>query len=223
MLSNRITYQTWKLKKQIMYAMKCCIEADSVSCCYCLNYKNWFAELVEVNVKVSSYAKLRRKKITCVLLQALNIHITDQFDVINSCWKKLLLQFTSFFTFTGIGIDDTFVMLAAWRRTSVKLSVPERMAHMMSEAAVSITITSLTGMISFLIGIFSQFPSVQIFCFYSAMSVAFTYLWHITFFAACMSVFGHFEHRNLHYLGCEVKPVSVAIKGESNYFQIPLR
>lgn len=89
------------------------------------------------------------------------------------------------------------------------------MAHMMSEAAVSITITSLTGMISFLIGIFSQFPSVQIFCFYSAMSVAFTYLWHITFFAACMSVFGHFEHRNLHYLGCEVKPVSVAIKGES--------
>lgn len=117
------------------------------------------------------------------------------------------------FLMIGIGIDDTFVMLAAWRRTSVKLSVPERMGHMMSEAAVSITITSLTDMISFWMGIFSPFPSVRIFCTYSALAVAFTYLWHITFFAGCMSVFGYFEHRNLHGIfGCEVKPVSVAIK-----------
>lgn len=114
----------------------------------------------------------------------------------------------------GIGIDDTFVMLAAWRRTSVKLSVPERMGHMMSEAAVSITITSLTDMISFWMGVVSPFPSVKIFCIYSALAVAFTYLWHITFFAGCMAVFGNFEHRNLHGLfGCKVQPVSVAIKG----------
>lgn len=115
----------------------------------------------------------------------------------------------------GIGIDDTFVMLAAWRRTSMKLSVPERMGHMMSEAAVSITITTLTDAISFLMGIYSDFPSVKIFCIYTAMAVTFTYLWHITFFAGCMAVFGHFEHRNLHGIfGCEVKPVSVAIKGK---------
>lgn len=117
--------------------------------------------------------------------------------------------------FTGIGIDDTFVMLAAWRRTPVKLSVPERMGHMMSEAAVSITITSVTDMISFWMGIISPFPSVRIFCTYSALAVTFTYLWHITFFAGCMSLFGYFEQRNLHGIfGCEVKPVSVAIKGE---------
>lgn len=119
------------------------------------------------------------------------------------------------FCSTGIGIDDTFVMLAAWRRTSVKLSVPERMGDMMSEAAVSITISSLSNMISFMIGIINPFPSVQIFCAYSALAVAFTYLWHITFFAGCMSYFGNWEHRNLHGIfGCEVKPVSVAIKGE---------
>jgi uncharacterized membrane protein YdfJ with MMPL/SSD domain len=116
----------------------------------------------------------------------------------------------------GIGIDDTFVMLAAWRRTSVKLSVPERMGHTMSEAAVSITITSLTDMISFWMGIFSPFPSVRIFCTYSALAVAFTYIWHITFFAGCMSVFGYFEESNRHGIfGCEVKPLSVAIKGKN--------
>lgn len=120
------------------------------------------------------------------------------------------------FQFEGIGIDDTFVMLAAWRRTSVKLPVPERMGHMMSEAAVSITITSLTDMISFWIGIISPFPSVRIFCTYSALAVAFTYIWHITFFAGCMAVFGYFEQRNRHGIfGCEVKPVSVAIKGKT--------
>lgn len=71
------------------------------------------------------------------------------------------------FFITGIGIDDTFVMLAAWRRTSISKPVPERMAATLSEAAVSITITSLTDMISFFIGILSPFPSVQIFCIYS--------------------------------------------------------
>jgi hypothetical protein len=69
--------------------------------------------------------------------------------------------------FAGIGIDDTFVMLGAWRRTSVQLPVPERMGRMLSEAAVSITITSVTDMISFWIGIISPFQSVRIFCIYS--------------------------------------------------------
>lgn len=105
-------------------------------------------------------------------------------------------------------------MLAAWRRTSVKLSVPERMGHMLSEAAVSITITSLTDMISFWIGVISPFPSVRIFCAYSGLAVAFTYIWHITFFAGCMAVSGYCEHKNLHgTFGFKVSPVSVAIKG----------
>lgn len=68
----------------------------------------------------------------------------------------------------GIGIDDTFVMLAAWRRTPVTMSVPERMGHTMSDAAVSITITSVTDMVSLWIGMLSPFPSIQIFCLYSS-------------------------------------------------------
>jgi hypothetical protein len=52
--------------------------------------------------------------------------------------KTNFVNYVYFRNYTGIGIDDTFVMLAAWRRTSVKLSVPERMGQMMSEAAVSI-------------------------------------------------------------------------------------
>lgn len=49
------------------------------------------------------------------------------------------------FLLFGIGFDDTFVMLSAWRRSPSHLSVPERMANAYQEAGVSITFTSLTN------------------------------------------------------------------------------
>ncbi|GJQ75560.1 hypothetical protein Trydic_g17642 [Trypoxylus dichotomus] len=106
------------------------------------------------------------------------------------------------FLMIGIGIDDTFVMLAAWRRTSIKDSVPQRMAQMLSEAAVSITITSVTDMVSFFIGIFSPFPSVTIFCLYSGVATIFTFIWHLTFFSGCVAVSGYCERKNLHSIFC---------------------
>ncbi|CAH2241276.1 jg3337 [Pararge aegeria aegeria] len=122
------------------------------------------------------------------------------------------------FLMIGIGIDDTFVMLAAWRRTSSKLPVPERMAIMLSEAAVSITITSVTDMLSFFIGVFSPFPSVQIFCMYSGLAVCFTFVWHITFFSGCVAVSGYREKQNRHTITwLKVLPESRARKEEKNW------
>lgn len=113
-----------------------------------------------------------------------------------------------------MGIDDTFVMLAAWRRTSSKLPVPERMGLMMSEAAVSITITSVTNIVSFGFGIATPFRAVQIFSLYSLFAVLFIFVWHITFFAGCMAVSGYMEERNMHSLWFVVQPLSVAVRGK---------
>ncbi|CAH1155955.1 unnamed protein product [Phaedon cochleariae] len=113
------------------------------------------------------------------------------------------------FLMIGIGIDDTFVMLAAWRRTSIKSPVPVRMAQMLSEAAVSITITSVTDFFSFCIGIFSPFPSVTIFCIYSGAATILLFIWHLTFFAACVAISGYCEQKNLHSVFCfKVQPKS---------------
>ncbi|UXI23047.1 hypothetical protein NH340_JMT08990 [Sarcoptes scabiei] len=138
------------------------------------------------------------------------------------------------FLMLGVGMDDAFVLLAAWRRTDPTMSVPKRLSHTYSEAAVSITITSLTNFISFMIGIITPFPSVigfhfsqdqkdinqkfnflkvRIFCIYTAVAVLFTYAFNITFFGGLMAYFGEVESRNLHGLICvPVLPKSLAGK-----------
>ncbi|XP_023215985.1 patched domain-containing protein 3-like [Centruroides sculpturatus] len=121
------------------------------------------------------------------------------------------------FLMLGIGMDDTFVMLAAWRRTNVKKSVEERLGETFAEAGVSITITSITNFLSFCIGIATPFPSVRIFCTYTAMATFFTYLYHVTFFGGCMAISGFAEKRNLHAMACiPILPLSQA--KDRNYF-----
>ncbi|XP_027847428.2 patched domain-containing protein 3 [Aphis gossypii] len=123
------------------------------------------------------------------------------------------INFVSPFLMCSIGIDDTFVMLAAWRRTPVTMDVPERLARTLSDAAVSITITSVTDIVSFCIGKFSPFPAIQIFCLYSGFAVCFIFVWHLTFFSACMAIAGYAEHNNRHSITCvKVKPVSMSDK-----------
>lgn len=91
-------------------------------------------------------------------------------------YTKIINSLISIVYFTiGIGIDDTFVMLAAWRRTPVTMDVPERTAHMLSEAAVSVTITTLTDIVCLWIGKNSPFPAIQIFCIYTGKIELFIY------------------------------------------------
>ena len=106
------------------------------------------------------------------------------------------------FLMLGIGIDDTFVMLAAWRKTSIHDPVPVRVGQCYRESVVSITITSVTDMLSFWIGVITPFPCVQIFCVYTGACVVGTYLWHITFFGGCLALAGYAEKQNRHALTC---------------------
>ena len=80
------------------------------------------------------------------------------------------------FLMLGIGIDDTFVMLGAWRRTSIHAPVEDRMSEAFRDAAVSITITSVTDMLSFFVGVITPFPCVRIFCIYTGKMSGFLLL-----------------------------------------------
>ncbi|XP_075443767.1 patched domain-containing protein 3-like [Ascaphus truei] len=106
------------------------------------------------------------------------------------------------FLILGVGVDDMFIMISCWQQTKVKSTLEERMADTYKEAAVSITITTLTDVLAFYIGIMTPFPSVQSFCIYTGTTLVFCYIYCITFFGAVLALNGKRENDNRHWLIC---------------------
>ncbi|XP_040922239.1 patched domain-containing protein 3-like [Toxotes jaculatrix] len=106
------------------------------------------------------------------------------------------------FLILGIGLNNMFIMVSDWQHTNVKDPVPKRMAHTYKEAIMSITITALTDVLKFSIGVKSDFPSVQSFCIYTSTSIIFCYIYTITFFGAFLALNGRRESSNRHWLTC---------------------
>ena len=96
-----------------------------------------------------------------------------------------------------------FVMVSSWRLTSASQSVQERMGQMMSTAAVSITITSLTDTLAFVFGCMSPFPSTAYFSAFTTVAIVFSYIYAITFLAACMTYSGRREAEGKHVFTCQ--------------------
>ena len=68
------------------------------------------------------------------------------------------------FILVGIGIDDAFVISGAFDAADKTLSIPDRMGKAIERVGVSITLTKLTSLASFLLGTTCVFPAVQWFC-----------------------------------------------------------
>lgn len=66
------------------------------------------------------------------------------------------------FLILAIGVDDVFIFLHSWHRTDDQLPLRERVAHMLADAGPSITITSLTNLLSFAIGIGTPTPAIRV-------------------------------------------------------------
>ena len=123
----------------------------------------------------------------------------------------IALCYAAPFLLLGIGIDDTFVMLSAWLRSPAHASVPERMGHCYSDAAVSVTVTSITNILSFYAGVITPFPCVRIFCLYTGTAVVFIYIWQLSFFGACLAMAGYREKRNKSFFNLTATPKSQSL------------
>ncbi|XP_063309216.1 patched domain-containing protein 3-like [Pelobates fuscus] len=106
------------------------------------------------------------------------------------------------FLILGVGVDDMFIMISSWQQTDVMSSVEKRMANTYKEAAVSITITTLTDVLAFYIGIMTTFGSVQSFCIYTGTAILFCFIYNITCFGAFLSLHGRREESNRHWFTC---------------------
>lgn len=99
-----------------------------------------------------------------------------------------------------------FIMISSWQQTKVKDKVEERMAETYAEAAVSITITTLTDVLAFYIGILTSFRSVQSFCIYTGTAILFCFLYNVTCFGAFLALNGRREESNRHWFICKKLP-----------------
>ncbi|XP_067330635.1 patched domain-containing protein 3 [Channa argus] len=121
------------------------------------------------------------------------------------------------FLILGIGLDDMFIMISCWQKTRVVDSVSDRLAGTYKEAAVSITITTLTDALALFLGYSSPFGSVRSFCLYAAISVCFCYLYSITFLGACMALNGQREAENKHWFTCAKIPEDVPCRNSKAF------
>ena len=110
-------------------------------------------------------------------------------------WPWQAINLASAFLLLGVGIDDTFVMLSAWKRHNPGAKDPEgleeAMAETYKEAAVSITITSLTNIISFALGAWiPSFNTVKIFCLYTMVGLLFVFAGTLTALGPLIAITG---------------------------------
>ncbi|GLV43096.1 Patched-related [Carabus blaptoides fortunei] len=95
------------------------------------------------------------------------------------------------FLLMGLGVDDIFVIISFWNQLAVEQmrgSLPQRIGYMLRHAGVSISLTSITDFMAFLVGSFTILPSLKSFCIYAAVGVLCTFIFVITFFTACITL-----------------------------------
>ncbi|XP_023221905.1 patched domain-containing protein 3-like [Centruroides sculpturatus] len=125
--------------------------------------------------------------------------VTTAFGLLTACGVQNLRWNVSLpFMILATEVDDSFVVLACWKVKDCNDSVEKRMEQTYRNAAVSITITSLTNFFSYCIAMTSPFPGIRIFCFYAATCVFFSYFYQLFFFGGCLALSGYREEKGLH-------------------------
>ncbi|NXD12757.1 PTHD3 protein, partial [Nothocercus nigrocapillus] len=109
------------------------------------------------------------------------------------------------FLILGVGVDDMFIMIACWEKSVKEVEKSDtkaRMAETYTDAAVSVTITTLTDVLAFFIGTWTAFPSVRSFCLYTGTAFIFCYVYTLTFFGAVLVLNHQREKKERHWLTC---------------------
>eukprot|EP01060_Flectonema_neradi_P006524 TRINITY_DN1440_c2_g1_i1.p1 TRINITY_DN1440_c2_g1~~TRINITY_DN1440_c2_g1_i1.p1 ORF type:complete len:1575 (+),score=263.12 TRINITY_DN1440_c2_g1_i1:15-4739(+) len=93
------------------------------------------------------------------------------------------------FVVIGLGVDDMFLLLHYYRCVSDKTTTPteETIAHLLSAAGVSITLTSFCNVFAFASGVITPIPALRTFLTSAAVCVIFNYVSMVLAFPALLA------------------------------------
>ncbi|KFP70503.1 Patched domain-containing protein 3, partial [Acanthisitta chloris] len=142
---------------------------------------------------------------SCGVVSA-GLAVLSSFGLMLFCGVPFVVTVTNApFLILGVGVDDMFIMIASWEQISrkkEKSNVQSLLAETYAEAALSVTITTLTDVLAFFIGTWTAFPSVRSFCLYTGTAFVFCYVYTMTFFGAVLVLNHKREQGNRHWLTC---------------------
>lgn len=93
------------------------------------------------------------------------------------------------------------------------------MAETLADAGPSISITSLTNLLSFGIGIFTPTPAIYTFCVFISTAVVYDYIYQIFFFSAVLVLGGEREEKRMNaYFWWKYEPISEEHKNHEGKF-----
>jgi len=87
----------------------------------------------------------------------------------------------------AVGVDDTFVIVAAFDELDDDMDIKERVARALSRAGASITVTTLTNSCAFFIGSLTETLALKNFAYWAGIGILFDFVFQSTFFIACLT------------------------------------
>ncbi|XP_028418884.1 patched-related protein 9-like [Dendronephthya gigantea] len=91
------------------------------------------------------------------------------------------------FLVVSIGIDDVFIILHELNEM-IRQDLPamHMLSGTMARSGPTITMTTLTDLVAFAVSSSSIFPSIRLFCTYTAVAISSVFILLLTFFVGCM-------------------------------------
>ncbi|TKR70609.1 hypothetical protein L596_022613 [Steinernema carpocapsae] len=94
----------------------------------------------------------------------------------------------SVFLVLTVGIDDMFLIMAAWRSTDSQLEPNVRLGETLIDAGPSICLSTLTNVLSFAIGAFTTTPAIQVFSIYTTVAIGVAFFYQVFLFGALLTI-----------------------------------
>ncbi|PAV84252.1 hypothetical protein WR25_16846 [Diploscapter pachys] len=127
---------------------------------------------------------------TCTLIPCLAITTTLGLStLVGNRTNSLMLIMP--FLIMGIGVNDAFLAVHGWMREARRRTEAERLGKILEDVGPSITTTTFTNVIAFLIGCFGPTEEISIFCLGCAMALSFSYIYTITLLCPILSYCAH--------------------------------